>query len=47
MTYEEIAPATHAAVESTLDFVEESLSPTALPDLDLSIASFRRSLAVL
>ena len=38
---------THAAVESTLDFVEDALSPIAPADLDLSLASFRRSLAIL
>jgi len=39
---------THAALDALLDFVEESLSrKDAPPDLDLSIASFRRSLAVL
>ena len=38
---------THAAVESALDFVEESLSSISPPDLDLSLASFRRWLAVL
>lgn len=38
---------TGAAVESILDFIEESLVSISPPDLDLSLASFRRWLAVL
>jgi rhodanese-related sulfurtransferase len=38
---------THAAVERVLDFIEESVSEVKPPDLDLSMAAFRRSLAVL
>ena len=38
----------HAALEKLLDFVEESLTRAgAPPDLDLSLPSFRRSLAAL
>jgi len=38
---------THAAVEDLLGFVAETLGDAGLPDLDLSLAAFRRSLAVL
>lgn len=38
---------THSAVDRVLDFIERSLSETRPADLDLSIAAFRRSLAVL
>jgi len=37
----------HAAVERILEFVEEALRNVNPPDLDLSLAGFRRSLAVL
>lgn len=37
----------HAAIEDLIDFVGESLANVNPPDLDLSLASFRRSLAVL
>ena len=38
---------THAAVEEFINFVAELLAVVNPPDLDLSLASFRRSLAVL
>ena len=38
---------THAAVEELIAFVGESLAAVNPPDLELSLASFRRSLAVL
>ena len=37
----------HGAVEELINFVGESLATVNPPDLDLSLASFRRSLAVL
>lgn len=37
----------HGAVEDLISFVGESLATVNPPDLDLSLASFRRSLAVL
>jgi hypothetical protein len=37
----------HSALGELLDFVAESLGETNLPDLDLSLAFFRSSLAVL
>lgn len=38
---------THATVHEALRFVEEALGASPPPDLDLTLASFRRSLAVL
>lgn len=38
---------TRATVERILEFAAESLAASAPPDLDLSLASFRRSLAAL
>ena len=38
---------THAAVEDLISFVGETLASANPPDLELSLASFRRSLAVL
>ena len=38
---------THGAVDELISFVAESLATVNPPDLDLSLASFRRSLAVL
>lgn len=38
---------THASVDQLLMFVEESLAQSGLPDLDLSLAAFRRALSVL
>lgn len=37
----------HAAVDELISFIGESLATVNPPDLDLSVASFRRSLAVL
>ena len=38
---------THGAVEDLINFVAETLASANPPDLELSLASFRRSLAVL
>ena len=38
---------THAAVEDLISFVGETFASANLPDLELSLTSFRRSLAVL
>jgi rhodanese-related sulfurtransferase len=38
---------THRAVEDVIELVEASLADAAPPDLELSLAAFRRSLAVL
>lgn len=38
---------THAAVEEFINFMGESMAVVNPPDLDLSLSSFRRSLAVL
>ena len=42
-----LEPPTRSAIDRTLDFLEEALGQLGLPDLDLSLSAFRRTLEAL